>query len=907
MQKQATLFLPRLLKGAFVFLVGATFAGSPRRACGQEFLKPGWQFSPVTSPKGVAYSLDGSLIGVGTGAGVCIYSAATQLPRAGIAVTSGSVLSFKFSPDGETLAIIKTDGAELWNFRTGKLLGDLSANGTTISSIAFSGDGQTMAVGGQRLDTTTQVVSGLLEEWNVATMSRTLALSTKTSSIHSVAFTRDEKSLVAGGTRNQAGSVELWNASTGKLRRRFDPSDLKTVWSVVLPSNGNTVVAFGDTASEGAIATWQTTGVMQSELKGNLAKGPGLELSPEGTQFALSGSTPGTDRGQATSSGWVSLWNTSDLKNPVTTWGMGWSAGNTAFSSDGTKLLALGTSASWYGSGMSGLNMPSGSFFSSWNTTSLSGSGTQMIQQLFWGPDAAYIQPTFSPSGKLVIAGGANYAAAGHTRQNGVIDVWDTETGHLVAALATEVARDSLVGAFSPNDRWLVVSGSSSLPSGVQIWDLKTGKLAASLGSNIVRGQVTFSPNGKLLAIAGSLQTGTSIVQVIEMATGTVVATLASEANAGIASLAFSKDNRTLAVGGSHSNGSTSQVTTGVLELWDVSTGVRTASLATKESAVSGVTFWPNATMLVAAGSWRASASSVPTGIIETWDASSLELLGSLPLYSGTSSVAATRFSEAGNRLYAVTSGGPGIVQVLDPVHNKLLGYFNSPSLGSFALSNDATLAVSGSNYFGLNIQTVPPLVSVPIKSVKFGQGNIAPYSSVIGTVTIVDPAPAGGITLGVQATAPVSSPVHLSSNYVTIPEGQTTATFSVSCSSASVPTPITITALSGQHSRTGTFTVQPTTLSGLKLSAARVEGGEGVTGTVTLAYPGAMGVSNISLKSDSSLVECPSTVFVFGPNASATFAVKTHAVTSTQTVTITAKMGTMTKTVTLTLKPPAH
>ena len=127
--------------------------------------------------------------------------------------------------------------------------------------------------------------------------------------------------------------------------------------------------------------------------------------------------------------------------------------------------------------------------------------------------------------------------------------------------------------AFSPDGSLLAMCGSSfpdysrifdkserldersTGPGRLKIWDVQTGRLVHDLVGHSVASAVSFSPDGSLLASAGSwlsdAETGTGVV-VWNARAGTKLRTISIEANGGTHSMAFSPDGKLMAIGSLH-------------------------------------------------------------------------------------------------------------------------------------------------------------------------------------------------------------------------------------------------------------------------------------------------------------------------------------------------------------------
>jgi WD40 repeat protein len=109
----------------------------------------------------------------------------------------------------------------------------------------------------------------------------------------------------------------------------------------------------------------------------------------------------------------------------------------------------------------------------------------------------------FSPDGRTLA--GADY--------QGNILLWDTTTGKVRATLRQEDQRGVPALAFSPDGKLLVIAGSNApgrdhQPGLIVIWDAVTGQKRLTLtGHTNAVLSVAFSPDGKLLASGSADQT----------------------------------------------------------------------------------------------------------------------------------------------------------------------------------------------------------------------------------------------------------------------------------------------------------------------------------------------------------------------------------------------------------------
>jgi hypothetical protein len=172
--------------------------------------------------------------------------------------------------------------------------------------------------------------------------------------------------------------------------------------------------------------------------------------------------------------------------------------------------------------------------------------------------------------------------------------------------------------------------------------------------------------------------------------------------------------------------------------------------------------------------------------------------------------------------------------------------------------------------------------------SVVGGNGN-----TVSGTVTIADSAPINGANVNLQSS---DSAATVPFGGVIIPSNQTSAPFTITTAAVTAARTVTITAKYGGLTQTATLTVNPpasATLTGVTVSPTYVTGGTNATGTVTLGAPApASGITVTLQSSPLATVVMPGSVTVQQGATTASFPIQTFHVTSTQTVTITAKAG---------------
>lgn len=203
-------------------------------------------------------------------------------------------------------------------------------------------------------------------------------------------------------------------------------------------------------------------------------------------------------------------------------------------------------------------------------------------------------------------------------------------------------------------------------------------------------------------------------------------------------------------------------------------------------------------------------------------------------------------------------------------------------------------------------VLTVSPAASGPtLTGLTLDPATVVEGSTSTGTVTLSGPAPAGGVE--VTLTSGNASAASVPAG-VTVPAGAATASFTVVPGTTTGTSSSVITATAGGISRTALFTVTSAspTLSNLTVQPVSVVGGSSATGTVTLTAPATGDGVSVALSSDGPIASVPAAVVVPTGAETASFAVTTSAVSTSQSVIIRATHGTASRAFTLSVTPAA-
>ena len=216
-----------------------------------------------------------------------------------ITTLRGGGYTVAFSPNGKLLAnayggdgIAGTIG--LWDPHTGELRDVLGPYHGSLSCVAFSPDGKTLASGGQDSE---------IILWDIPTAQHRLSLTTQhTGAIYSIAFSPDGKTLASG---SQDQTLRLWDPNTGEQRATLRYPGYVT--SVAF-SPDETLLAIGSsTWINNQIQLLDTKTLQPREtLMGHTEEIAALAFSPDGSTLA-----------SASCDGTILLWGTGTETIPV--------------------------------------------------------------------------------------------------------------------------------------------------------------------------------------------------------------------------------------------------------------------------------------------------------------------------------------------------------------------------------------------------------------------------------------------------------------------------------------------------------------------------------------------------------------------------------------------------------------
>ena len=292
----------------------------------------------------------------------------------------------------------------------------------------------------------------------------------------------------------------------------------------------------------------------------------------------------------------------------------------------------------------------------------------------------------------------------------------------------------------------------------------------------------------------------------------------------------------------------------------------------------------------------RRTVVSVNEAVLDSFTISSGTLYTN---QSGTGTVGLDAAAPVGGLTVSLSSSSSSVTipATVTVAEGNTTASFNIARAASAAPGTATITATAGaaSRTATLSLVDGPTLSGITLVPTSLTGGN-----AVQATVTLAAAAPAGGAAIAISSDASVATVPAT----VTLNEGETSKTFSISTTPVAVTTLATITGSYG-GTVTATLTVTPPRLSSVTVSPSTISGGHAATGTVILDSSATAAVTAALTTSDSQKATAPTAVTIPAGSSSAAFSVSTsNAVTASSPVSISATADGITESTTLTVTP---
>ena len=505
--------------------------------------------------RSVSFSPDGKILASASNDGtVKLWNVFDGILLKTIKAHNDRVTSVSFSPDGKILASASNDGTvNLWDVNHGTGLKTLRGHSDWVTSVTFSPDGKTIA--SSSADRTVKL-------WNVEG-NTVRTLKDHRHSVRNVKFSPDGKVLASC---SEDSTVKLWNVKDSLLEKTLEGHNAR-VMGISFSPDGKTLASSGE---DNTIKLWHVEnleGVLLETLRGHSAtRVVEVSFSPDGKTLASAGSD-----------NTVRLWNLEDVRLQTLASHQD-AIGTIRFSPDG-KILASAslddTVKLW--------NVQNGSLLKTFKNNGQEyidavGGGNWFEGKTFKGngqEKQAVLSASFSQDGKILAVAIAD----------GTVTLWSAENGSLLKILKGH-SKGVLGISFSPDGKILA---SASADSSVKLWNIENGiELKTLTGHGKEVWSVGFSPDGNILASASADGT----VKLWNVHNGTEELKPLWKQSGQVTGVSFSPDGKTLAISGS-----------GTVNLWNVNNGTLLKTLEADGIEVTGVSFSPDSKTLASAGS----------------------------------------------------------------------------------------------------------------------------------------------------------------------------------------------------------------------------------------------------------------------------------------------------------------
>jgi len=374
-----------------------------------------------------------------------------DLSKSVFAESFGGILSVAFSPDGQQLAIVDSNGGmRLWDVQSGQSIMTLRVHDVWTWSIAFSPDGKMLATASD--DRTAKL-------WDATTGECLRTLKGHTHSVLSAIFSPNGEWLA---TSSDDLTIRLWNLTGSGTHDRVWTAHDRRVWSLSFSADGKTLAS---SSEDHTIKLWDVnTGECLQTLAGHSDWVKGIAFHPNGMLFAT-GSHDYT----------IKLWELGSGQCLKTLTGHSDAVTAIAFSLDGQQLVSSSHD----------------------QTARVWDVRTGRCLKVLQGHTNRLWSVAFNVDGQRIVSGGDDHAAK----------LWDLQTGQCVKTFRGYT--NAILSMDWSADRSVLASGHED--ETIKLWDLQAKRVFGTLKGHGDRiWTVAFSPRldqASLLASGSGDQT----------------------------------------------------------------------------------------------------------------------------------------------------------------------------------------------------------------------------------------------------------------------------------------------------------------------------------------------------------------------------------------------------------------